>query len=227
MAKSALFIGPPGSGKSTSMMFLDPKTTFIINVQGKDLPFKSNGYVDCPSGEPKEGNLYYTDKADTIKKILNYVSSNREDIKTVVIDDYQYSAVNEYMRRIKEKGYDKFNDIGYGLWSIPEMLPKLRKDLVVFFLMHDETFVNDEGFRERKAKGMGKLIDQVVGGLEGFFVTVLYTDIVKNDKEISHYFVTQNEGDTSAKTPIGMFDELRIPNDLNLVDKTIREFYNI
>lgn len=218
MADGVLIVGESGTGKSTSIMNLEPSETFIINVQGKPLPFFNKKYVKCdPTKPPVEGNVYYTDKSNTILEVIKYVSKNRSDIKTIIVDDYQYVAVNQYMTRIKEKGFEKFNDIGHGIWLLPSILPTLRDDLVVFILSHEETFFDDSGSKIRRAKRMGKLMDQQVGGIEGFFTYVLFTDVVKKDDSIQHYFLTNNEGDTTAKTPIGMFEEIRIPNDLKII----------
>lgn len=222
MAKGVLIVGESGTGKSTSMMKLDPKETFIINVQGKPLPFFNKGYVECdPSKGPSSGNVFYTDQANKIKQVLKYVSDKLPDIKAIVIDDYQYVAVNHYMRRIKEKGFDKFNDIGEDIWKLPAFLPELRSDLVVYFLSHDESYFDDNGVKMRRAKKMGKLIDQQVGGIEGYFTYVIFTDILKDEEGIKHQFIVNNEGDTTAKTPIGMFEEVRIPNDITLIQNKL------
>ena len=88
MAKGVLVVGSSGTGKSTSARNLDPKETFWINVQGKPLPFDDSGYKEVdPSKPPKEGNLYYTDKIKTILQLLKFISENRPEIKTIVIDD--------------------------------------------------------------------------------------------------------------------------------------------
>lgn len=68
----------------------------------------------------------------------------------------------------------------------------------------------------------GKLIDEKVC-LEGLFSIVLRAK--KVDK--NYYFFTQATDGDVAKSPIGMFDDLYIENDLKLVDEKIREFYNI
>jgi hypothetical protein len=222
MAKGILIIGESGTGKSSSARDLDPTSTFIINVQGKPLPFFNNKFVDCVKGaEPKEGNVYYSDNVMEIKNVLIYISKNRPEIKTVVIDDFQYIAANMFMNRITEKGFDKFNDIGYGIWVLPKMLPELRADLNVYFFTHEESFITDEGVRKRCAKKMGKLIDQQVGGIEGFFTYVLFTSVNKDDEGIHHTFITNNDGDTTAKTPIGMFDDLKIPNNLTIINNKL------
>ena len=57
----------------------------------------------------------------------------------------------------------------------------------------------------------------------GLFSIVLRAK--KVDK--NYYFFTQATDGDVAKSPIGMFDELYIENDLKEVDNKIREFYGI
>lgn len=224
MAKGVLVVGPSGTGKSTSIEGLKPEETFILNIQGKPLPFKSEGYVKCDTKKPpKEGNVFYTDKSSTVLHVIKYVSENRPEIKNIVIDDGQYIAVNEFMNRLYEKGFNKFNDVGYGIWSLPEILPRLRDDLFVFVLYHSELDTDENGNRIYRAKQMGKLAQQQVGGIEGYFTYVIFTEVEKKEDGIYYNFVTNNEGDTTAKTPKGMF-ELRIPNDLSLIREGILNY---
>ena len=50
-AIGVLVVGPSGAGKSASMRNLDSKSTYIINVQGKPLPFpKGKEYTRIPKG---------------------------------------------------------------------------------------------------------------------------------------------------------------------------------
>ena len=87
MSKAALIVGESGTGKSTSVSFLDPKQTFIINVQGKDLPFRgySKSYTLIPEeGPPSEGNLLNTSDPKLISKVVVYVSENRPEIKNII-----------------------------------------------------------------------------------------------------------------------------------------------
>lgn len=235
-AKGVLIVGGPGSGKSSSMRNLNPKETFIINVQGKPLPFYQKGYSECVidpnSGPSKDGNVIFTDNQALINNILKHISNNRPEIKTVIIDDFQYVAVNKFMRKIKEIGFDKFNEIGYDTWSpIATILKTLRKDLIVIFMSHDEVAQDETGRRFRRAKTMGKLVETQVGGIEGYFSYVFFTEVDGS----KHYFLTNNEGEHTAKTPMGMFaktddknkiitddegnpvPQLRIPNDLQLI----------
>ena len=84
--------------------------------------------------------------------------------------------------------------------------------------MHEDT----DDFGNIKPKTIGKLLDDKVC-VEGMFTIVLRC-VSENGK---HFFVTQTTDNDVAKTPIGMFEDLRIDNDLTLVDKAIREYYEM
>lgn len=61
--------------------------------------------------------------------------------------------------------------------------------------------------------------------LEGLFTAIFYTKVSKGaDNKITYQFVTNNDGEFPAKTPIGMFDSLYIPNDLGIIAETIDKF---
>lgn len=228
MANAVMIIGESGSGKSASIRNLNPETTFIINVLGKALPFRSTGYTLCdPSKEPKTGNVFNTDNTKMILNVLKYVSEHRPEIKVIVLDDLIYAATNEFMRRAKEKSFDKFTDIGQNMWLLGDVPNKLRPDLTLFYLTHGEEDVDSEGRRFIRPKSLGKLIREKIT-FEGMFTTVLMAEKkIESDKVVKHLFKTQNEGESVAKSPVGMFDELYIENDLLIVDSTIREYYNI
>ena len=231
MARGILIIGQSGTGKSTSVATLDPKETFIINVQGKDMPFK--GYlknyqqVDIAAGPPKTGNMLVSDDAMVIKKVIEFVSENRPEIKSIVIDDWQYAAANEFMRKAADKGFEKFTSIGKNIWMIAELPKQLKRvDLDIFYLTHAESAFDDStGSKFMKAKTVGKLVDNVIT-LEGMFTVVIYTEVEKTKEGIKHWFITQNDGSTTAKSPMGMFDETKIPNDLKFVKEKLNEYYN-
>lgn len=242
MAKSALIIGPSGSGKTRSTKNLDPKETFFINTQNKDLPYRSKEYKKIVLGSPPakitdqqledslkeklEGvNMVSTDDSRVVLAIGDYISKYMPHIKIIVIDDWQYGASNEYMRRSHEKNYDKFVKIGKDMWSIANMPSQLREDLIIYFIIHDQEVADGEGIKSVKAKTIGKLIDNVVT-LEGMFTTVLYTGVeINKDKKPNYYIYTENNGANTCKAPEEMFSESKIPNDLAIVTKAIRDYY--
>ena len=221
-------VGKSGTGKSTSLgkipelgiQGLDPKTTVVINVSGKDLPFR--GWMKIYSGSVSQGGNYIeTSDADVISKAIKYISDSRPEIKDIVVDDGQFIMSFEFMRRAKENGYGKFADIGVNMAKILESARNTRKDLKVYFLWHPEED-KDLGF---KMMTVGKMVNDYLS-LEGLFSVVLYTNVSKaNDNKIKYEFVTNNDGKYPAKSPVGMFTETYIPNDLGLVSQLI-DLYN-
>ncbi|HWI46648.1 MAG TPA: ATP-binding protein [Rummeliibacillus sp.] len=211
MSKSILIIGESGSGKSTSIRTLDPTSTYIINVIGKDLPFKGASKL---YKQQEGGNLYKTDNPNRILHCLRGVSEHREDIKTIIIDDFQYVMSNEYMERIHEKTWSKFDDIASGAFSLLEGAKTLRDDIIVIFLSHCEK--DDDGFI--RFRSIGKLVNKF--DVEGRFTLVLLAKIQNGN----YYFKTNSDGESTCKSPMGMFEEKLIPNDLQYVIDKIKEF---
>lgn len=206
MAIPVLIIGKSGSGKSASMMNLDPAKTALISVLGKPLPFKG-----------KFDQVVTDDSA----KIIGIVKAAKRNI--VVVDDVGYTMTNMFMRDHAAGGggnavFSLYNNIGDKFWNMIEAVRKIPEDKRVYFIMHEEQ--ND--FGNVRPKTIGKMIDEKVC-LEGMFTIVLRC-IVSNGK---HVFRTQSDGLDVAKTPIGMFADLEIPNDLAAVDKAICDYYEI
>ncbi len=223
-------VGKSGTGKSTSycpipeynIKGLDPKETFVINVtQLKALPFKGWKKVYKDVREDKEkGNYLASSDAKLIANTVNYISEYRKDIKNLVIDDGQYIMAFEFMGRAKEKNYDKFTDIGVNIYNIVKASSNTRPDLNIILLWHPELDRNGEF----KMKTVGKMVDDYLT-LEGLFTFVLYSKVSRtNDNKIKYEFVTNNDGEYPAKTPVGMFDSLYIPNDLGYVLDKIKEY---
>src|SRR5271156_3825874 len=120
MSNSVLIIGPSGSGKSSSLRNLDPKSTFILSVLDKPLPFRGykKQYKPITSWEDVEGNYLATDDWARILKCITYIDKFREDIRILIIDDIQYVLANEFMRRSHEKGFEKYSEIANHYWQI-------------------------------------------------------------------------------------------------------------
>lgn len=222
-------VGTSGTGKSTSLgnipeiniQGLNPKETVLINVAGKDLPFKGGNklYSGVISAN---GNLIDTSESKVIAEAIKYISESRKDIKNIVIDDGQFIMAFEFMKKAKESGYGKFADIGVNMSKILEASKNCRKDLTVYFMWHPEK--DTEG--KLKMKTVGIMIDNYLT-LEGLFTVILYSKVDKaNNGKMSYQFVTNQDGQYPAKSPIGMFKDLYIPNDLGLVSKLVSEYYN-
>lgn len=202
MGLPILVIGYSGSGKSTSMRNFDADELALVNVNGKPLPFRT-----------KFSSVLNSDDYARIKDFIRSCGK-----KAVAVDDCQYLMVNEFMHRAKEKGYDKFNDIGKNMWELIRFVEELPNDVIVYFLGHIDT---DDNGRE-KFKTIGKLLDEKVN-IEGMFTTVLKT-VASNGK---YMFSTQTSGADTVKSPMGLFEAQYIDNDLKAVDGALRIYYHL
>lgn len=219
-------VGESGTGKSTACRGLDPKKTAVVNCVGKPLPIKGwkKNYTEFKGAE---GNYFSSDKTADILKFMKAVSDNRPEITNIVIDDWQYTMSNEFMRRSNEKGFEKFTEIGKNAWQTLNAGKSLREDLNVFVLTHSDTVPGEFGAKPTiKIKTIGKLLDDKINPA-GLFTVLLFTDVhTKENGEIEYRFVTNNDGTYPAKSPMDMFDEKYIPNDLGLVVSKMEEYYN-
>ena len=200
MGLGVLIIGKSGSGKSASLRNFKKGEVGIVNVISKPLPFKN----DLPTVD--------TDSYADIDKA-----------NSIVIDDAGYLITNNFMKQHSNVGggnavYNFYNDMADKFWRLIESIKELPKDKIVYIIMHEDK--ND--FGDIKPKTIGKILDDKVC-IEGMFSIVLRSK--KVDK--SYYFFTQATDGDVAKTPMGMFNDLYIDNDLKLVDDTIREYYNL
>lgn len=214
MATTILVIGESGSGKSTSLRNLNPAETFLINIDGKALPF--NWKSKYKLAEKGEGNLFVSDDPQKICATIKWVAANRPDIKQIVIDDFQYIMVNEFMRRAKEKGYEKFNDIAKSAFDIINVATQLSDSLKIIVLSHSEL---DE-FGKNSCKTVGKMIRNYIT-MEGKFIIVFFSTLVDG----KHVFITHSDPNSTAKSPIHMFPDNIIENDLAEAIRIIDEYY--
>lgn len=199
MGVPVLILGDSGAGKSASMRNFNPNEVSVFNVASKPLPFRKQ--------LPRMNGATY----ESIQKSL--ANPNK---KAYVIDDSQYLLCFEMFRTAKDVGYGKFTDMALHFYNLVQfVIRSTPDDCIVYFLHHTET--TSDG--RIKAKTIGKMLDEKLT-VEGLFSIVLYcvTD------GISHKFITQSDGNTTAKSPMEMFD-LEIDNDLKIVDETIREYY--
>ena len=204
-AQKILIMGESGTGKSTSLRNCDPATTAVVNPVGKPLPFKN--HFEMLNNETDAGKIvkYMKAQAATGKKLI-------------VVDDFQYILAVPYMNRIKETGWDKYNDFGANYFEIINCCKDLPDDVVVAYLTHLETL--DNGLTTVKL--IGKLLREKIT-IEGLFTVVLRTGV----NEAKYYFYTQNSGKDTVKSPLGMFTAYAIDNDLNYVVDKIRNYYEL
>ena len=229
MACEALCIyGESGSGKTTSLRNMNPDTTFIISTTGKPLSFKGWKKKYIPFKIDKEtkemsGNYYISSNSEQILKILKIINSKLPNIKTVVIDDMQYIMSYEFVDRATEVGYSRFSEIAQHMMDILRYSEQMREDCTMCFLTHADN-VGTEIDPKYVIKTIGKLLSEKVT-LEGLFTYIFFTKVTEGDDgKMQYKLVTNNDGKCLAKTPMGMFEELEIDNDLNEILKVIKEY---
>lgn len=213
MSRVLCIAGESGSGKTTSLRNLDPKSTYIIDADRKGLSWK--GWKSQYNKEAK--NYIQTSDIDKIKAILLNINEKATHIKTVAIDTLNTIMVDDEVKRMKEKGYDKWIDLAQCVWELVSDAHLLRDDLTVVFMAHTQTERDDSGYYFTRIKTSGRKLEKIC--LESKFTTVLICKCVDG----KHIFETQAKNST-AKSPMGAFDEFEIDNDVAEVIKRLEEY---
>lgn len=212
MSYATLILGESGTGKTTSLRNIDPEQILLIQPHRKPLPFRAKGWKEIQS-KGDGGNVFVSDDPTKIISAMQ-----RTDRQIIVIDDWQYILANKFMARRNDKGFDKFVDIGGAGFDICKAASLLANTKRVYILAHTQ----QDDLGNIRIKTLGKLLDDKIV-VEGMFTTVLRTKVDNGN----YLFQTQNSGSDTVKSPMGMFENDFIDNDLNEVDKTICEYYEI
>lgn len=205
MGECILIYGRSGSGKSRSLCNFGEDEIFLVQTIKKRLPFRKQ--------------FKYTFVSDNVMSIM--AGLQKMPTKVAAIDDAGYLMTNEFMKRHGKKGanqFDLYNDIADNFWKLIDSVKALPDDVIVYIIMHEDS--NDYG--ETKLRTIGKLLNDKVC-IEGM-CTVVLRCVIEGDQ---HLFLTQGTGTDISKSPEGMFDGLKIENDLKMVDGKIREFWNL
>ena len=215
MARVIGVMGESGSGKTTAMRNLDPKTTFYVDCDKKGLSWK--GWKKQYNGETK--NYIQTDAPTTVMQILKHVNDDEQykHIKTVVIDTINGVMVAEEMRNAKVNGFGKWTDLAQYVWSIFDYCLTMRDDLNVIILAHSITDTDDNGVVFTHIRTNGRKLEKIV--LESKLTTVLLA-LCKDGK----YIFKTSADRSSVKTPMGSFNTDEIDNDIVKVIKALEEF---
>lgn len=213
MSRIICIMGESGAGKTTSMRNLDPTTTYYIDCDKKGLSWK--GWRQQYNTELK--NYFKTDNQATVIKLLQGINANAPHVKTVIVDTINGIMVADEMRRSKEKGYDKWIDLACAVYDIIDYALVMRDDLTVIFVAHTQTERDETGYTFTRIKTSGKKLDKIT--LESKFPVVLLAKVVDG----KHVFETKANNST-AKTPLGAFEETYIDNDISAVLKVLEEF---
>lgn len=212
MAKAICIIGESGAGKTTSLRNLNPEETFFIDADKKGGSWK--GFRKQYNSENK--NYEATDDPTRVLALMKNISE-KTGIKYVVIDTLNGIMIGEEMRRSKEKGYDKWMDLANHIYSILDIVSKLREDLTIIYTAHSETEYEEDGVLMTRMKTSGKKTKRLIP--ESKFNVVLLAKSING-----RYIFETHSNNSTAKTPFGAFEEDEIENDIVPVLKVLEEY---
>jgi hypothetical protein len=215
MAIVTMILGESGTGKTASLRNLDPEHTLLIQSVKKPMPFRSTEWKPATRAG---GSIYVTDNS---ANIVEGMKRTKKDI--VVLDDFQYLLANEFMRRVTDvevgnAAFAKYNEIARHAWDVLMAASSLPDNKRVYILSHTST----DDFGKTKIKTIGKLLDEKIV-MEGLVTIVLRTTVQNGNYLLS----TRNNGADTVKSPLGMFDDELIDNDLAVIDATIFNYYGL
>jgi transposase-like protein len=214
-------VGQTGTGKSTAIKHLNPEETYIINVAKKELPFKGSEKIYNKENK----NYREIDDANEITRLLKTLSDTAPQIKNIIIEDSNYIMGFTMVDKATETGFMKFSVMAKDMVDMFRTARQLRNDITVFYLTHPEEITDGGDVIGYKIKTAGKLIDNQVL-LEGLLTVCLYTFVEENkDGSANYQFLTNRYRKFPAKSPDGMFAELKIPNNLQLVADSLTNYY--
>lgn len=209
MSKAICIMGQSGSGKTYSLRNLDPKKTFYIDADGKGLNWK--GWKEQYNAENK--NYYKTDDPNVILSLIRQIDEKQKHIKFLVVDTINGIMIGDEMKRMKEKGYDKWQDLSQAVYYIVHDANTYREDLVVILVAHVQ--VEEDGFTHILTNG--KKLNKIQ--LETMLNNVLLARVIDG----KYVFETKTNNST-AKTYAGAFEEPIIDNDIVEVIKALDEY---
>lgn len=211
MAKIVIILGDSGSGKTASLRNLPEGSGAVLSVTGKELSFINKNKLPIAKVGYKE------DKAENALAIIPTIAKLNQSI--VVLDDANYLMTFENMKRAEETGYVKFNDMAVHFYEVFDAISKKPGEQIFYILAHSGV---NEDTKRREMKTVGRMLSEKIV-LEGLTNTVLESSYDDLD---GYTFTTQRaDAKSAAKSPMGMFAEKTIANDLFEVDKIARAFY--
>lgn len=214
MSKAIIVMGESGSGKTTAMRTLNPDETFYIDCDGKGLSWR--GWRDQYNAESK--NYTRTTEQAKIESIMRNIDAKAPHVHNIIIDTINAVMIDDERRRMREKNYDKWADLAWSVYDICRLASELREDINVIVLAHVQTEIDDNtGERFTRVLTNGKKLNKI--GLEKYFTTVLLS------KRTSDGYVFETQANKSTcKTPMGAFEDLEIPNDMQSVLVVLKDY---
>jgi hypothetical protein len=216
MAIVVSIIGQSGTGKTYSMRnVVGSKECMVLKPSGK--PFSFRKRLKAYDKASKTGDFISTvDYSDTVV-LMRALVEPPFNKKILIVEDSTFWMTNFFMETISEKGYDKFSNNASGYYNMLKAAESLPDDVTVYFVNH----VDEDPNGGKKVKTIGKMLDEKID-----ILSLLTISLETKLKDKKYYFQTNKVSSLDlCKSPVGMFKDVLISNDLMKVDKAIREYY--
>ena len=229
MSNLITLCGFSNSGKSTSLKYLDPKSTFIISCTNKQLQIpgfrKKYPKVSIENGK-LSGNWYVNSNYTQIEKVLEIISKTREEVKVIVLDDANYLLSSETFQNALTKGYEKFSIMAKNYYDLIQFCQNLRDDLTVVFISHLENYGTEIDPLYRMWT-TGKMLTTQIN-LDGLFSYIIYSERFIDDVsgEVNYRFKTRTDGNDTCRSVAGCFEDKYIEPNMKFVIDSINKFEN-
>lgn len=227
MSSIICLAGLSNSGKSTSLKYLNPESTFIISCTNKQLqiPGFRKKYSKITIQEGKIlGNWYVSNNYSQIEKVMSAVSKNRPEITTIVLDDVNYLLSNETFTTALTKGYEKFSVMAKNYYDLIQFCQDLRDDLNIVFITHIEN-CGTEIDPVYRMWTTGKMLTSQIN-LDGLFSYIIYSEryIDDVDNEVHYRFKTRTDGNDTCRSVEGCFEDKYVEPNMKMILDRINKF---
>ena len=215
MSIPVIIMGESGTGKTTSIRTFGENEVEVVNVMGKIMPFfqPKVHQVNVPQIAKDHNNAL---KVDIVRSWL----MKHHEFKAVVVDDAGYLITEMFMRwtvgdeKMSDQ-YGVYKEIANRMWQLfQRVIEDGDTDRIIYFVFHEET----DNYGKVDLLTVGKLLNEKIK------IRGLVTMTLQSAKEGDRYVFHTNNGNP-AKSPMGLFEDEVIDNDLKFVDSRVREAY--
>lgn len=204
MSVPVLILGEPGSGKTSSLRNFGDDEIAVIQTIKKPLPFRSR---------------IKTAQSRSFEQITAWLKADKSH-RALMVDDFGYLITDTYMRysygdeKLRDQ-YEVYKIIGAKVYNlIISLMEDGFDNRIVYMAMH----IDRDNFGGIEPATVGKMLNEKIK-LIGMF-TIALMAVANGD---DYKFVTNGQ---PLKSPPEMF-EREIPNDLKIVDTTIRDYWGM
>lgn len=199
MARLIFVLGNPGTGKSYSLRNLKKDEVAYITATGKELPFRTDIKPTL---------------ARTMDDVQKMIVASKKPI--VVIDDTNYLFTKEvFGASEKTDKWDTYDKISKDFYKIVQAI--LGKDTDQNFYLFGHLEDPDSTVKALKTLGQATRKNNNPEG----WTNIVFESIFELDEFV---FKVKTDG-TGVKSPMEMFEETTIENDLKLVNDKINAYY--